>query len=228
MGRVACCCSRSPRACTCEVVPTVDGTPPPPPGSLSGAWGSVAQVPLGRVYCGVASREDDLLGAGMPPSPDCLPCCRLLADLPPESGRVLRRVLLATASAQFEAGAPACRHCACAVCQIRIKLLGQYSSRPIALLPPKPCPARLLPPKCLPTLARSAAAAAPCRPGRWHPAGHLHAAVRALPGRLHPRDSHSRLPGTAALGCEPLSNSQCCASDVGLNNSLQNWHSYKY
>jgi hypothetical protein len=31
--------------------------------------------------------------------------CRLLEELPPEQGRVLRRQLLTTASAQFEAGA---------------------------------------------------------------------------------------------------------------------------
>lgn len=32
------------------------------------------------------------------------PTCRLLQELPPESGRVLRRVLLSDANSQFEAG----------------------------------------------------------------------------------------------------------------------------
>lgn len=33
-----------------------------------------------------------------------VPACRLLQELPPESGRVLRRVLLSDANSQFEAG----------------------------------------------------------------------------------------------------------------------------
>ena len=68
------------------------------------------------------------------------PARRLLQELPPESGRVLRRVLLSTANAQFEAGGVDCSWFAEACCA------AAYPPRRL----PRSCTARALPADALP------------------------------------------------------------------------------